>query len=73
MSTKEYLKAEAYVQFTALVAINEGCVCTCENFMEGLGVLNIVENRTCLPSALVKTLHHLSVHRTIMSLAWKWG
>ena len=40
MSAKAYLKtvgSEAYVQFTAFVAINEGCVCTCEDFMEGVG------------------------------------
>ena len=43
MSAKAYLKAvgsEAYVQFTIFVAydaVNEGCVCTYENFMEGVG------------------------------------
>ena len=43
MSAKAYLKtvgSEAYVQFTAFVAydaINKGCFCTCENFMEGVG------------------------------------
>ena len=45
MSAKAYLKtvgSEAYVQFTAFVAydaINEGCVCTCEDFMEGVGCI----------------------------------
>ena len=42
MSAEAYLKVaggEAYVPFTTFVtynAINEGCVCTCEGFMEGV-------------------------------------
>ena len=34
-----YLKtvgSEAYVQLPTFVAINEGCVCTCESLMEGV-------------------------------------
>ena len=39
MGAKAYLKtvgSEAYVQFPTFVAINEGCVCTCESLMEGV-------------------------------------
>ena len=36
MGAKAYLKtvgSEAYVQFVAYDAINEGCVCTCESLI----------------------------------------
>ena len=68
MSTKSYLKtvgSKAYVQFTTFVtynAINEGCICTCKSL---IGVLDTVENRTRLPSALGQTLQRLSAQRTM--------
>ena len=35
-------------------------------------MLDTVENRTCLPSALGQTFQCLSVHRT-MRESWGWG
>ena len=63
IGAKAYLKtvgSEAYVQLPSFVAINEGCVYTCESLMEGVCVLDTVENRACLPSALGHTLQCLT-------------
>ena len=56
-------EASMEMEFTA---INEGCVCTCEDFMEGVGCVGPLKTGHAF---LRQTLHRLSVGQTLQRLS----